>query len=274
MNKSTAFSFQWVKHFPPILAWRKRRYERKFMNDEISGFRGVFDSFETALASAPDNKVKGFNVEEFEGYFHSRRTKLFLYDYPFLFWLDRILKQKSRVFDVGGNTGVHFVAYHSYLQVWEELYWEVCEVPVVVDEGRKFAEREGCADRLSFTSDLYDANGAEVLISAGTLQYIDEPSLSELLGSLEVAPKHLLLNKLPLYDGEPYITLQNGDVHFIAQRVFNRTDFLRELAELGYQVVDEWRDNSRSCFVPFYPERNVPSFTGLYLSRDGNPLKK
>ncbi len=104
--------------------------------------------------------------------------------------------------------------------------------------------------------------------NSATLQYIDSPGLSELVDSLTVPPRHLLINKLPLYDGEPYITLQNGGVHFIAQRAFNRSQFLGALAKRGYRVIDEWQLESISCFVPFHPERAVPRYTGLYLARN------
>jgi len=255
-----------IKQMPPMLAWRKQRYEREFAN-HTNSFRGVFDSFEDALASAPETKTKGYNVDEFVGYFDDRRHKLFLYDYPILFWLDRILNDESRVFDIGGNAGVHYVAYRPYLRAWSKVHWEICEVPVVVRAGREFAEREGYADRLTFTEDMKSANGAHVLLSLGTLQYIDAPGLPDLLESLTSPPAHLLLGKLPLHAGRSYVTLQNGGVHFVAQRVFNREDFLGALKELGYRVIDEWQDNSRSCHVPFHPECRVPVFTGLYLSR-------
>ncbi len=268
MHAAAASAELWIKNLPPVLTWRKRRYDRKFSNGAVAQFRGIFDSFEEALASAPTTKALGFDVAQFEGYFDDRRGKLFLYDYPILFWLNHIVKPNSRVFDMGGNTAVHYVAYRHYLHTWTQLYWEVCEVPVIVDAGEIFAEQEGFSERLSFTSNPGDASGADVLLSAGTIQYLDKPGLTELLDSLEVLPRHLLLNKLPLYDGEPYITLQNGGVIFIAQRVFNRSQLLSELAERGYHVVDEWRDDSISCHVPFHPECAVSSYTGLYLSRE------
>lgn len=262
---STSSFIDTIKQMPPMLVWREHRYEREFAH-HTNSFRGVFNSFEEALASAPKTKAKGFNVDEFVGFFDNRRNQLFLYDYPVLFWLDRILCEKSRVFDIGGNTGIHYVAYRPYLRAWDQVQWEICEVPVVVEAGKKFAEREGYADHLSFTDNIWNAEGADVVLSSGTLQYIDKPSLQDLLASLKKAPDHLLLGKLPLYSGRSYVTLQNGGPHFVAQRVFNRKDFLGRLNELGYRVVDEWQDPSRSCHVPFHPECSVPVFTGLYLS--------
>tara|TARA_R110000851_G_scaffold302714_2_gene460057 strand:- start:38831 stop:39619 length:789 start_codon:yes stop_codon:yes gene_type:complete len=255
-----------IKNLTPILELRKRRYEKIFSH-RTNSFRGIFNSFESALASAPETMVKGFDVKEFEGYFDNRRNKLFLYDYPILFWMDKILSSRSRVFDIGGNTGVHFIGYRSYLKEWENIKWDVCEVPVVVEAGKDFAEREGYSERLNFTDDLNNADGADLLLSLGTIQYIENPSLPDLLASLENAPNHLLLGKLPLYDGKRYVTLQNGGVHFVAQQVFNRDEFLGSLEKLGYRVIDEWQDHSRSCNVPFYPKYNVPVFTGLYLAR-------
>ena len=255
-----------IKELPPVLQWRKVRYEKKFMNTP-NIFRGVFDSFEAALASAPETKKTGFDVPEFEGYFDNRREQLFLYDYPMLFWLDKILDENFRIFDVGGNTGVHFIGYGPYLKMWERIKWEVCEVPVIVEAGRKFSERERFEDRLSFTDDPSDADGADVLLSLGTIQYIDKPTFLEVLSSLKSPPKHLLIGKLPLYEGDPYVTLQNGGAHFVAQRVFNRKSFIQTLKDLGYELKDEWHDYSRSCYVPFHPELSVPMFTGLYFCR-------
>ena len=255
-----------LKSKPPILNWRKQRYERSFAIS-TNTFRGIFETFDEAIASAPNTKAKGFDVPEFEGYYDDRRNALFLYDYPILFWLNRLLHKNFKIFDIGGNTGVHYVGYKSYLDAWQSIYWEICEVPVVVAAGRKFAKKEGYEDRLSFTSNLHDASGADVLLSLGTLQYIEEPSLADLLSSLTSPPKHILLGKFPLYDGKSYVTLQNGGVNFVAQKVFNRNNFLNEMRGLGYKVVDEWQDNSRSCNVPFHPENSVPVFTGLYLIR-------
>jgi len=255
-----------IKQLPPVIALRERRYERAFATTAVNSFRGVYQSFEQALATAPETKSKGFDIKEFEGYFDNRRDKLFLYDYPFLYWLCNVLRPDSYIFDVGGNTGVHFIAYRKRLPYWEQLRWEVCEVPVIVEAGRRFAEQEGYSDRLTFTSDFTDAEGKDILISAGTLQYIDI-RLADMLGALDNPPQHILVNKLPLYDGDEYVTLQNGGVHFIAQQVYNCAKFLGELEALGYQLVDQWVDSSRSCHVPFHPERDVVNFTGVYLSK-------
>jgi putative methyltransferase (TIGR04325 family) len=255
-----------IKELPPVLALRKRRYKRSFATNAVNRFRGVYQSFEQALAAAPETKAKGFDVQEFNGYFDNRRGKIFLYDYPFLYWLYRILRHDSFVFDIGGNTGVHFISYRHRLPYWEKLRWEVCEVPVIVEAGKRFAENENLSDRLTFTSEFKDAEGKDILLTAGTIQYIDK-SLTDILSALDNPPQHILINKLPLYDGKPYVTLQNGGVNFIAQKVFNRDQFLGEFRELGYQLVDEWIDNSRSCRVPFHPELDVPTFRGIYMSK-------
>lgn len=255
-----------LNSFAPIAVLRRWRYERSFASRATNQFRGVFKTFEEAMASAPPTKATGFNVPEFEGYFDERHQRLFLYDYPILFWLNRILHSGARVFDLGGNTGVHYTAYSGRLSHWAQIYWEVCEVPLVAEAGRRYAAAQGLGERLTFTSDWKNADGSDCLLSAGTLQYIDV-RLADMLRDMQRPPANLLLNKVPLYDGEEYVTLQNGGVHFIAQQVYNRERFVGELESLGYQLVDHWFDNSRSCRVPFHPERDVGRFSGLFLSR-------
>jgi putative methyltransferase (TIGR04325 family) len=85
------------------------------------------------------------------------------------------------------------------------------------------------------------------------------------LGALRSRPRHLLLNKLPLYDGEPFVTLQNGGPVWAPQHVFNRRQFLGALEELGYELVAAWDVPGFSCAVPFRAGHAVSRYSGLYL---------
>jgi hypothetical protein len=49
--------------------------------------------------------------------------------------------------------------------------------------------------------------------------------------------------------------------------VFQRDRFIGELEALGYVVVDAWAVPDHSCWIPFYPEYSVESYTGLYLRK-------
>lgn len=257
-----------IRRIPALRAWQERSYENLFASDEAYGyFRGVFDTFEEAVRSAPPSKAVGFDLPQYARMFDERHTRVFPYDYPVLFWLKSILTPDVRIFDLGGHVGVQFYGYQKYLTFPEGLQWRVCDVPAVVEEGRALADRRGESGRLSSTTNLADADGFDVLIAAGSLQFVESPSLAQLLERLPRPPPHLLLNKLPLRDGPGFVTLQNAGTGFVPQHVFERRSFIDALTRLGYEVVDQWEDRVHSCHVPFHPDRAVPYYSGLYLRR-------
>lgn len=90
--------------------------------------------------------------------------------------------------------------------------------------------------------------------------------LIRLLACLEQPPNHLLINRLPLYDGKQFVSLQNGGKVFYPQFIFNRKQFIDSLTDIGYKLVDIWEDRVDSCIIPFYPEYSVPVYYGLYFT--------
>jgi putative methyltransferase (TIGR04325 family) len=81
-----------------------------------------------------------------------------------------------------------------------------------------------------------------------------------------IRPRHILIDQLPLYDGPRFVTLQNGGLVRYPQYVFNRSEYLRTIANLGYELVDSWDCRNFSCIVPFHPGRSVRAYTGLCFS--------
>jgi len=260
----TTLARELVTLIPPVRALRERRYERSF-RDHLGLFRGLFTDFAEARRSAPRTKPLGMDSPEYTDHHADRADYVHAYDYPFLFWLGNLLSCARRIFDFGGNVGVHYYAYSKYLEFSEDLEWQVCELPNLVADGTRMATERG-ARNLTFTSRFEVADGSDILIAAGSIQYVEE-SLANQLARLVDKPEHLLLNKLPLYDGEPFVTLQNGGPVFVPQHVFNRTQFIASLAELGYAEVDEWEVPGFSCAIPFDPDHLVRTYSGLYLRR-------
>jgi putative methyltransferase (TIGR04325 family) len=257
-----------VGRLPVVRQLAEADYERRFAGDMLGAFRGVYDSFEAAVASSPPGKPTGFDlpeVAEFE-LLRSRSERVFSYDYPVLFWLRPLLAPGLTIFDFGGHVGVHFYGYQRYLSFPDDLRWVVCELPSLLVPGQKLA-RERAAVGLRFTANREEADGADVLLAAGVLQYVERPGLGEWLGSLARPPRHLLLNKLPLTGGTAFVTLQNGGPHFIAVHVFNREEFVTSITNRGYELVDSWEDRVHRCEVPFHPDLSVPSYSGLYFRR-------
>ena len=240
-------------------------YKKVFATTGYGMFRGVYRDFQEAERAAPRTKKLGFNHEEFVTHYQDRLQRIFPEDYPALFWLRPILGPGCKVFDFGGHRGIHYYTYAKFVEFSCDLSWMVCELPVIVEAGKKLAKERNAAERLHFTTDFRDADGATIFLASGSLQYVDGPTLSEALGGLECLPKHLILNKLPLYAGKPYVTLQNGRIAFHPLHVYNHDDFIASLDQLGYQLIDEWSVPTRPGRIPFHPEESFSTHTGMYL---------
>lgn len=253
---------------------RKPFYERRFATNCYGGFRGVFSTFEEAIQSAPKTKTLGYDDPELAaeyvqmletGNWEGSKSLVRPLDYPVMFWLNTLLNIQQvppTIFDFGGNVGFHYYTYAKYIQYPDHLKWMVCEVPAIEKAGRKLAERLS-STHLSFVADFAEATHYEIFLASGSLQYLQ--NFSDLLSQLPCNPNHLLINRLPLYDGESFVTLQNGGKVFYPQYVFNQANFIESLTKLGYKLIDIWEDAQDACMIPFHPEYSVHCYHGLYL---------
>ncbi len=235
-------------------------------------YRYVFDSFAEALAAVPEGALAGYNYREF----YEERLRdlpqvkqLKPIDYPVMLWLRQAFTDSSTVFDLGGATGAGYYAYRQYISFPEALRWKVCEVPKLVEVCEELMELIP-SPGLDHTTNILDAD-AEIFLSCGMLQYFEE-SLADMLVKWSVKPRHLVINHVPFYDGETYVTLQRpllvrpqvDFVSYVPFKIQNRTKFINDLLGLGYELVDTWQQD-RQCFIPFHPERFVEAFHGFYF---------
>jgi putative methyltransferase (TIGR04325 family) len=224
-------------------------------------YRGVYDSFAEACANAPKSVSLGYDHEEIAlGY---KDQRFIASDYPAAFWLREALRDGNTVFDLGGSVGTSFYAWENYFDYPHDVRWLICELPSVARAGEQLAQ-ERRENRLHFTSRFDEADGANCLLASGCLQYI-ETSIADSLKRLAHPPQHLVLNRLPLHSRRECVTLQNIRWAVSPYRVFQRDHFIGELEALGYVVVDAWAVPDHSCWIPFYPENSVESYSGLYL---------
>lgn len=239
---------------------------------KITACRGIYSSFTEALQAVPSEKLAGYNqpiISQHQsvaqltacseiGVFNS-------IDYPVLLWLKSAFADSSTVFDLGGNVGLAYYAYRRFLDYADNLQWLVCEIPEIVKAGKKIAiERD--IKNLSFTTDFAKADGTEILLTCGTLQYLDE-TLPELIARLKVKPKHLLIHHVPFYDGESFTTIQNIGYTYCPYKIQNQKEFVSSLISLGYKQIDSWTIY-RSFSIPFHPDRSVSSYYGFYFQLD------
>lgn len=239
---------------------------RRFLNRCLPSrltFRGVFTSFEEARANASKGVRIGYDHEEIAGVHEWQARVVLASDYPALFWLSQCLRNGSRVFDFGGNVGVSFHAWQTYLSYPEDLHWRVCDLPAIVARGRQLAVAKE-ESRISFTTSFGDAEGFDVLLTSGCLQYVEAP-ISQLLAQLKTRPEHLVINRIPLNASRASVTLQNTGWAVSPYHVFHRDQFITDLTSLGYELRDIWSCDDHRCWIPFYPECSVESYSGLYF---------
>lgn len=251
---------------PLIRAMQEASYSRRFFAHTATThhiYRGVFDSFAEAQASIPATRAAGYdNVGSAELY-RDRTRRVFINDYPMMFWLERFFGLGARrVFDLGGHIGIAYYAYQKYLAYPDGLRWTVQDVPAVNAAGQRWAAEHDASRRLAFADDVAVASDCDVLFAAGSLQYLDF-TLAEAIHRMAVRPRFLLLNSVPVHPSQSYFTVQNIGVALCPYRVTAERAFLGSLAELGYQLQDRWENPQRHCTVPFHPELSLDRYFGF-----------
>ncbi|RTL50123.1 MAG: methyltransferase, TIGR04325 family [Rhodocyclaceae bacterium] len=260
---------EWLTEWPPLQRWLSKRYEREFANNRRANlFRGVFDSFSAAAASAPKTRPLGYDNAVSAKMYQDRTNRTFPTDYPILFWLSHLLASGSRTLvEIGGHIGVSYYAYRKQLAYPSDLHWVIHDVPAVIVEGRKQALERDLARQLTFQERFEACPGADVLLAQGALQYLLSP-LPDLLSSLPVLPPHLLLNMVPLHDMQrpAYFTLQSIGTAFCPYRIEARGCFVQSIEALGYMLVDRWENPDKACQIPFHPRHSVDRYEGFYFA--------
>jgi putative methyltransferase (TIGR04325 family) len=231
-----------------------------------SPFHGIYESWNEAERAIPKNRKLGYNHREVASMYLEFTQKLRLSDYAVLFWMKSAICENSRVFDLGGNIGLECYSFEKYLNYPSQLQWIVCDLPEITDFGKRLAQEKNMS-RLQFTQDFQAADGADILLTAGTLQCM-ETSLSSILSKLERKPKHLLINRLPLYGGKSFFTLRELPPVILIYRVFNRDEFVESIRSNGYELIDSWsiaEPLCGTCVIPFHWDKMIQAYSGLYF---------
>lgn len=254
-----------------VRRWREARYARQFFAHTSlmkNLYRGVYASFTDALASVPPARPASYDNANSAELYRERTRRVFINDYPIMLWLSKLFEIGSTsVFDLGGHIGIAYYAYQHYLRYPAVIRWCVLDVPAVNAAGTAWAEEHDVRQRLTFTDRRSDAAGVDVLFAAGSLQYLDY-TLTDLLGSLQQLPKHLLLNSVPIHTSASYFTVQNMGTACCPYRITAEREFIGRLKALGYVMQDRWENPHRACMIPFHPDRSLDRYFGFYFSRE------
>jgi putative methyltransferase (TIGR04325 family) len=256
-----------VKELPPVRALRKVRFERAFAKGTpgVALHRGIYRSFAEARAAAPKTMPSSYDNETSPRMYEERLSRVYPSDYPVLFWLRSFWPEVRRVLDFGGHVGIAFHAYQKYLTYPADLSWTVLDVPAVVAAGEKLAAERG-EKRLAFTRSLAAAEGVDLFLAAGSLQFVEEP-LWKMIGGLQHRPRHVIVNRSPMVDGESFVTLHNNGNAVSPYQVFDRAEVAASMSALGYRLVDSWSncDPGVACHIAFRPDKSVSAYTGMYF---------
>lgn len=236
----------------------------------IGACRGVYASRQEAAAKAPRGIPFGYSqatIVDHPNPAQLTSTRIVgafnKKDYPVLVWLAKAFENSSNLFDLGGNVGLEYYAYRRFVRYPPDLRWLVCELPELCQVGRQLANKRGVKD-LAFTEDLVEAEGCDILLSCGALQYLPK-SLAAILESLIHKPRHVIIQRTPLCEGPTYYTMQNIGYALCPYRIQSRLEFMESIKALGYHEVDYWKD-SRECHIPFHPSRTVRGYSGAYFT--------
>ncbi len=128
-------------------------------------FLGKYATFTEAVAATPRHRRFGYDhAEAAEMYLHDFRN-MRTSDYPVIYWTQKNFCARLRAFDWGGNVGHAYYAYQDDLTDPRQLIWMICNVPQMTRVGA----------RLALDSDPTDRDGHDVLLIAGTLQFLAQP---------------------------------------------------------------------------------------------------
>lgn len=252
-----------------IRAIRRKRFFSKGVGNF---YAGVYRTFDEARRSIPPRQTQGFDNETAAGFYRERLEKVFPADYPALFWLRPLIRDGVRVFDFGGHVGLHFYSWRKALQLPASSRWVVADVTAVCAAGAKIASEKGASEQLSFTdAGLAACDGAAAFFSGGALQYLEPDALPAALATMGRPPPHLIVNKVPLVDGEGYCSVQDTGVFQSPYSIFSRPRLFESLRALKYDLVDEWECPGLHCAITDSKRHSVDPYSGFYFRRDTQP---
>lgn len=258
-------SLEWIKSLPGLQRYRRAKYRRRFEREGTHNlFYGTYSTFAEAVGDAPRNRELGYDNPASANMYEEHLARIWPEHYPVLFWLSRDWGTHERVLDFGGHRGALFYAGRRWLGPGPE--WFVFDVPAVVEEGRRWAKSHG-VERLNFESDLSGIPPVDLVIAAGSLQYVED-SAGAWLERISGDPDYLLISTTPFHPTREFVTLNNMGAAYCPYKVRHRRRFFDELHDLGYRAVEEWHHPGKVCHVPFHiPMGEVTYQGGLFERR-------
>ncbi|WP_011581911.1 MULTISPECIES: methyltransferase, TIGR04325 family [Chelativorans] len=246
-----------------LLPLRLVRGRLRYLAPVPRRFSGAYASYAQALAAAQRSGIAGYDHEDVADVAFERMCEVAPWDYPVLFWMQRLSGEISSLVDAGGHMGTKYRAFQNLLPIAPELRWTVYDLPAIVRAGRQRAERDGL-ENLRFVDQVENSGAVDLFLGSGLLQYLDV-SFPDLLGRLPQLPRHVILNKVALRRGRTVVTLEKIGRALVPYQIRNEASFLAEIEALGYALVDRWKIPSLSHVIETHPELGASSSEGFYF---------
>lgn len=250
-----------ISHVLRLGSQASRRLLRR-LGFETSHYRGIFPTRVAAERAICPGLFARRKEEEAINFLFERMCKIHLWDWPVLYYLKPLLNQTQVLLDAGGHLGTKYRAFRNQIPFRENLRWIVYDLPAIVRAGRERAESDGL-NQLEFIDNLKDAPATDVFLGSGLLQYLDIP-FGDLLRQLPILPRHVILNKVATHDKPTVFTLENFGRAEVPYQIRNHAEFLAELSELGYEVVDHWQISELSHTIKSRGKKYVSTSNGFY----------
>lgn len=162
---------------------------------------------------------------------------LFSWDYPFVLWLQRIMKEDEsiKIADYGGANGALFDRVKDLIPVESWCIFDLPQLDPLIAE--KYKEDS----RVSFRERWCDVIDYSVLVSYSTLQYILDTTLNDFFENISASCKYVIINRVPVtYQGE-FIGSQFIESSGVTPiKISNISEYMYVP---GWKLLDIWYDD-------------------------------
>lgn len=228
---------------------------------------GAFANHAAATAAVPHRQLATYDHADVAAVNFHAMCAVRVWDYPVMFWLDKLHRPGLRILDAGGHFGTKYIAFSGHLRL-NEVAWTVYDLPQTVLAARAAQKRGAVPDAVGFVDDLATLPPTDLLLASGLLQYLDMP-FGEFLARLPNLPPHILLNKVATRDGPSVTTLERIGPARVPYQIRNRSLFEAQLTTRGYTIADSWDIPSLGHVIDTHPDLGRSVSRGYLLQRTG-----
>ncbi|WP_341367367.1 methyltransferase, TIGR04325 family [Yoonia sp. BS5-3] len=227
-------------------------------------FTGVWQSRDAASAACP---TKGYDDQGIADISFDLMCKRAVWDYPLLFWLNRLLPDHPAVLDAGGHMGTKYIAFSDLLDL-TGTRWTVFDLPGIIEAAQARQSAGDIPAQITFASQQEGLEACDLLICSGLLQYLDKP-FADFVGGLKEAPKYILLNKVATREGRAMFTSERIGQNRVPYHIRDRQLWEAEMGAMGYDVIDRWTIPELGHVIPTHPWYGRSESRGYVLKLRG-----